>query len=676
MGIACTFVVGCTNILTHTFFIANLIDFLVFSLYNEDKNFMFESIQNLAFFWGFLLFIIFIPGYFFICAIDSKKNNFFLWERIVFAFVSGIAILNFAMIFLNFLGVKFSFLSIFSIIAIFSLIFLMVFFVRRKKTETKKQKNIFNFNAKEKKLILIILVFVILVKVLYAGNYLVPSSTDLGHHMYWSKQIAQTGEISVYQEREVIEESGNFKIDSPEPISDVIVGEHLVFAAFSIFSGMELSTYFPILILFVINIFSILAFFLLSVRLFAKFPQGKKMAILSLFFIGVLYAVTPPQEKYVVGGVIGNIFGNLFIPIVIYFFFRFFQEKKVFFLNLAIVFSYALAYIHHLSTLLLFFILLSILVFNLVFNLKFSKDVLKSLFRSKSILVLSLSLVLLAGFLFLIYTPAYLENMAVKTVVGGPSKTDHEGLSFEKFQRDTGYSRFLLGLFGILIIIFSWKKRKNIATLFLLGWIFIIAFISFFPSLAAISIPSTRAANYASFPLAILAGFFFWKVFGAREKIINKNVFLVGFFTLLFFLFATGFYSNLGHIENQGENNFSTLSTFSAASFLSQNYNEEKMVLHDHINLKADSWIKLFFMRDYNFPIYRAHLIRYENGDRSEKCTREMISNPLSQFSKRCFQDLNVGYVIVDKIDAGSFNLPEAPFSKIYSNEKVNIYAY
>jgi len=98
-------------------------------------------------------------------------------------------------------------------------------------------------------------------------------------------------------------------------------------------------------------------------------------------------------------------------------------------------------------------------------------------------------------------------------------------------------------------------------------------------------------------------------------------------------------------------------------------------MVKDHIYLAADSWMKLFFMRDYNFPVYRANLERYSNGiDRQEKCTLWMISNPATDDARKCFSDLSVRYVMVnEKIDAIQFD-QSREFSKIYSNGEVGVY--
>lgn len=99
------------------------------------------------------------------------------------------------------------------------------------------------------------------------------------------------------------------------------------------------------------------------------------------------------------------------------------------------------------------------------------------------------------------------------------------------------------------------------------------------------------------------------------------------------------------------------------------------ILIDDHIYITADSFVKLFFMRDYNFPLYRANLERYQNGvDKNESCTLWMVSNPDTPDSQKCFNDLGVDFTLVSsKMDAPQFEkLPD--FWKVYSNNELNAY--
>lgn len=100
------------------------------------------------------------------------------------------------------------------------------------------------------------------------------------------------------------------------------------------------------------------------------------------------------------------------------------------------------------------------------------------------------------------------------------------------------------------------------------------------------------------------------------------------------------------------------------------------MIVHDHINIPSDSWIKLFFMRDYNFPVYRALAFRYERAsDKQERCTLDMISIPNSAAAEKCFRDLNVSYVIInDELDGPAFSQTKK-FTRVYADGVNAIYS-
>lgn len=81
-------------------------------------------------------------------------------------------------------------------------------------------------------------------------------------------------------------------------------------------------------------------------------------------------------------------------------------------------------------------------------------------------------------------------------------------------------------------------------------------------------------------------------------------------------------------------------------------------------------------MRDYNFPFYRANPDRYENGiDKNEKCTYWMVTSPETTEAKKCFNDLNMNYIMVNNITDGPQFERTQDFSKIYSGPVINIYS-
>ena len=74
-----------------------------------------------------------------------------------------------------------------------------------------------------------------------------------------------------------------------------------------------------------------------------------------------------------------------------------------------------------------------------------------------------------------------------------------------------------------------------------------------------------------------------------------------------------------------GKENFQT---YQASEYLSQRALSEEQLLKDHIYLAGDTWIKLFFMLDYRYPLSRSYLRRYNDPVKPrETCSQCQISS-------------------------------------------------
>ena len=85
--------------------------------------------------------------------------------------------------------------------------------------------------------------------------------------------------------------------------------------------------------------------------------------------------------------------------------------------------------------------------------------------------------------------------------------------------------------------------------------------------------------------------------------------------------------------------------------------------------------IRLYFMRDLNFPFSRGYFKRYEDEfNPREMCTLWMISTPNTAEGKKCFDDLNINFVMVNlKYDGAQFDKSK-DFSNVYSGDNIGIY--
>lgn len=635
---------------------------------------MLDLIQNQLMLYLAILLVMFLPGYCLLLAFWGK-DRMSLIERTTVSLGTSILVTDFLMLLMDRVGILFSRASLVTALLLFSAVCYLVYRKRFPKDPAPAPTS--GLSQRQTVFMISILFLATFLRVAYLQTTLPSSSTDLGHHMYWAKLFAQTGQIENYTQSDIVEKNEVFRIDAPKPISDFIIGEHLIFSATSLISGADFISAFPVSLLLIIDIFSLLALFILALRMFGPDQKGHRVAILALFFASILFTIDPPQAKFVGGGVIGNVIGNLLIPLTFYFYLRFLEEKGAPLLFFALFFSMGLFYTHHLSG---FIFLLAFAIFIIsafVLNFKASIALLleqKKLLRSP----LLWSFVAFAAlFVLVIYTPTYLTNKAVGTVVGAIKKAEHTGLSLAQFRDTLGEARLAVGLLGLLFLIPLYRKNASrYAALLLASWVLIIGLISLVPDLIKIDIPSGRVANYGVYPFSLLAAAAFVPIFERRKSssLWGQRLLFSAFTITAVFLFVSSS-EGLGSYFKNNNSARRTVPTLEASRYLAGKLGPEDLLAADHIDLAADSWIKLFFMRDYYFPSYRANLDRYENGvDKHEFCTRDMISDPGGKLGSKCYSDLGTDFVMVDKaLDSAQFQKLDN-FSQIYSNDQVNVY--
>lgn len=639
---------------------------------------MISFISNQILFYISIILVFFIPGYFLLLAIESRKKLFSSLEGLIFSFGLSIIIVDLLMILMGKINIPITKISIMLGIFIFSAICFAICKITKKNSDELEINNVFSFSKNQKILIIVLLFLTIFIKTAYLKNSIFPTSTDLGHHMYWSKTISETGKLPVYQESDIIQVDGKYQVSQPEKIADFIIGEHLIFSAINLISGISFISYFPSLILFLIHIAGILAIFVLTLRFFQNYTFGKNAAIFSLFLMGPIYAVSSSQAKFVSGGVIGNTIGNLLIPFAVYFLFRALKENSSTFLSLFIFSALGLAYTHHLSTFIFIFVFIFMSAIFLLLNIKnfplYLRGWLKIILKPQMII----SFVFAILFLLFIYTPAYLDSKAVGTAVGGPSKETRAGLTFNQLKTTAGEARMVFGLIGIAILL-AIKKRKDYENVFVLGWTIAILIMSLKPQWLFLDLPSTRIANYISFPLAISGAFALaWTLEKIRPSegkcYLNQKMSCVLCSMLFAFMLASGFHDNSQSINTES-NYQKAMQTKNASEYAARYSTKSELTIKDHNYLTADSWIKLSFMGDYNYPFSRGYFKRYEDATKPrEMCTLWMISKPNTSNGQKCLNDLGVNFVMVNpKFDSAQFQKSEE-FWQVYSGKEINIY--
>jgi hypothetical protein len=643
-----------------------------------------DFILNQIFFYFTLILVIFLPGYFLLNLVEARRKYFTLLEKVVISAGLGIIASSFIIITIGKLGISINKTSVILSLIFFILLLQILTHIIKKSPDTSPlpdknitgENNITTFSKNQLILIILILFLTIFIKTTYLAGTIFPSATDLGHHTYWINKIVLDGKLPVYEKTDVIEENSGYAISQPEPIADFIIGEHLFLASISLVSGLNPFSVFPTLILFLINILSVLAIFILALRIFRDRSWGKNAAIFSLFLLGPLYAISGSQTKFVSGGVIGNILGNLLIPIAFYFFWRAIREKKAEFFSLALFISFSLFYVHHLSALIFSFIILLFLISfflsGIIFGKKNSGEDLNFFYFLKNPLIIIL-LASCAIFFFFVYTPSYIATNAVTTIVGEATKTTKQGISFTNLFYQVGQARMAFALVGLVILFFFARSRLLFS--FILSWFAVIFLMSWKPGLFQINIPSARVANYLPFPAAIsaaaAAAWIFAKI-SAKKSDLPAIFGIIFFLTIVSFSLAGGFYDNSQSLR--ANTSKEPAMTYHAAQYLSQKTGANDVILKDHNFIAADSWMKIFFMKDYNYPLTRSLFFRYEENSAREHCTLWMISEPQSSEAQKCFSDLGVNFLVINPaLDSAQFKKTNN-FWNVYSSDNVAIF--
>lgn len=623
-----------------------------------------------------------VPGFIWWRAVFGR--SFSLWEELVYAFLGSLAIIDLIMLILGRVGLPLSLSFVGGSLFLFTALGAAIAWKRKGQSEEETDVlSGLRFSASGKKLFLVLFALTIFIRTLFLAPNILPTATDLGHHVYWADQIVATEKLPVYEKIEIVTDAatGAAAIAAPKPIADFIIGEHLPLAFLSKLSGLSFTSAFPILFLHFINILSIVAVTALAFRL-ARALQGKlgsaldpeRVALFVFLILGPLFALASPQARFVSGGVVGNIFGNLFIPAVLILFYRGLTEKKAPFLAAGLFLSFILAYTHHLSTLILAFILLGTLGLAIV-SLLFAKQAFLSdwlrLARSPAVLSFCFGAIF---FMALVALPSYLDTAAIDSAIGTPTKTTRTGLSFFQISNSIGLAKVALGGFGLLLALFA-IRRQPFAASFVLGWGGLLLVMAMYPNLLFLDIPSGRVASYLSYPLALAAGIgLAWILQSLSDaRSLPRPLSFIILAALAVFTLGSGTFDNASSLSFKDRSR-ELVQTFAATEYLAR-HTDGEMILKDHNYLSADAWMKLFFHRDYGYPLSRGLFGRYEEGgNRRERCSLAMISTPNTEAGVRCYDETDVRYLVVNPLyDSAQFEKTES-FSKLYSSESAAIF--
>lgn len=605
--------------------------------------------------------ILILPGTVLAAYLFRGKNVLSTLERFVIAVSLSIASVDFYLFALHVAHIKINRLSLWVFLVAVMLAGVFYWFRLRAKSPAEKTA-LYAFSSKQFLLAVLFILLTFVIKTAFLQGSILPSATDAGHHMFWSNWIVQTQDLTTYG-----------------GLPDFIIGEHTIFAAMGIVSGLSFISAWPILVLYFIDILSILAVFILTLRIF----KNKTTALLVLFFSGVLYAVTSPQAKFVSGGVVGNIFGNFLLPLCLYWYYRslelFFdvsidERQRIrlsrLFLWLGVLTTFTLFYTHHLTSFILAFIFFPAVLAYVIANRKHIRQFGRFFLNvvcSKEVLI---TFILLSVLFVVLFPPNYIHLGAVGTAVGTPTKDSRAGLAWHDLVGSIGEARLTLGLFGLLLLLFFFKKENN-GYIWISAWAVMIFIMSTEPHWLLLNLPSDRIGNYLSYPLAILSAYAVTLLF---EQKIKHHLIQLVLLIILVFAVSSGLYDSVQAFKNKSAS-AELAETFRASAYLKNQVAANDAILKDHNYLTGDAWIKIFFMRGYTYPLSRGLLKRYDDTTKPrENCTLVMISDPMSTEANECFQETGVNFLMVNPLyDAIQFR-KAGNFDKVYTSTDAAVY--
>jgi hypothetical protein len=185
--------------------------------------------------------------------------------------------------------------------------------------------------------------------------------------------------------------------------------------------------------------------------------------------------------------------------------------------------------------------------------------------------------------------------------------------------------------------------------------------------------PSNRIGNYLCYPLSILSAYGLYEIF-KNKKILNNKIFALAFIIILGFSLSEGIPDSIRAIPKN--NDYSSLvQTFRASDYLAERSTASESIIKDHNYIAGDSWMKLFFMRGYKYPLSRGYFKRYEDNTKSrEMCTLQMISSPGGDEAKMCYRDSGTNFAVVNpRYDSGQFRKLNN-FNQVYFSPDIVIY--
>lgn len=583
----------------------------------------------------FIVFIVFW-GYL-ILRLILLKNLISFIDKIIFSTTIGLFVNLAIFVLFDALGIK---IEAQSLLSLFGITLLTSFLVKKPIPERHKlcvkKNNFFLFLS---------LLVMIVLRVPAVLSHPLPYSTDLSHHIFYSRYIVEKGILPDYSRPEFV------------------LMEHVLLSLAPVFTGVDILGVSPYIILSIVNI---LASFVIY-RIIFYSTKSFLSSLTGLLISSVFFLYTPFNLTYVIGGVVGNILGNFLIATFVLSLVIFFEKKCYRFLPLVVIDLVLIINSHTVSTVILFWITTTSIIFYAIFNFSLILATIKELFSRKNVRWFFVSFMPLLVFIF--YIPNYFIDERATGLIDSslPSGQIHEW-SLEKVFSNQYLNIIPSGMYLVtiisLIIFFFSKKRDNFSKYLFVFWFLIPFFYTVSPGLFFIHLPADRTINYIFSPIVLAVSLFTFYLTKKQKKIV--------FFVLIILSFTTNFgnlYKDIIAVENNTKIMNENKEGF---VFLSGVIKENENVFTDHTSsLLADQAIKNYL--DFsNFVIYKTYLFRYENGDQTWD-TWKMMEDPVDNLS--LYVENSIRYVVVPNTDSYKNKFQETNIaSNIFENDTLVIF--
>jgi len=582
-----------------------------------------------------LIFCFFIGGYvllrFLIIEIGYEFNQI---ETLVFSILLGIPIIYIVSIILNKIGLELTNLNLLASFVI--MIGSLTIFLKKIHLKESSHKG----GSLDISFILIFILSLVITMIPLINNPL-PYATDLSNHVYYIREVFFTHNLP------------NFHL----PV--FVIGETLIIAIPSIIFSIDPLSIFPIVILFLFRMVTIVLVYLLANRIF----KSRVISLLAMLSIGMLYSFQRPGTIFVYGGVIGNIVGDALILASLYMLYRTIYDSEKYFLFF-VLFFFSIVYTHTLSLLITSSMIMSFLILLIIFdkkNILYRIKTIAQFIKNKYFLAL---LIILSMTLFL-YLPSYISKEALRGATIDPiMEVPKQKLTVDFFKEIVGPFRFSFAMLGLVMLVFS-REDKSIK-LFFIGWLTAIFLLSW-DAIKFINLPQSRIVNYMVYPSSVLMVYPL-KYFRSYKS--WRDILIVSLFVTLIIVIGSSLPERALKEDMPREN---ILSLYHASLYLKNVIKKDETVLSEHVNSGfPDTWTKVFLLDGYNKVLERVYYFRYKDDPIKE--TWVMMENPNSEEGVEYMQKNNVSYIIQNTEEINKEFLGSNNFFTVYQGGIITIF--